>query len=394
MKWEIFLLIAVLLCSQVQADIISEVQELSSEIEAFCNDNTVIVKGEYASKGERMLLSFLKEKYPAIEKLSTVGEMDYSPNGNAFLIGGPYQNSYTKQIIGSVPEVKRKETTAGTIIFLKSETEQYVVFSDPQGFSNNPRTGPRKSPLAKIMPVEYVPAAATAIGFSLIWLWKFLAILFRKAFNLIVSGKAMKLLKKKKISNKTKGFEYQGIKIKYREWVSILGAAVVFAVAKSYEFLISEEMLAFILASILVNTVIYSIRHFTRLTMDKLHDSHTEYVFWIWGGIVTIISGWLGNTFSVAGYTVSHKKSEKEAKISYMIDILTFAASIVFMILNLIFPSTLLQMSMLLAMAIAYLQMIPVSPLNGKKIYAWNRKLWWGSFIPMTVIYVLVNVLI
>jgi hypothetical protein len=53
-----------------------------------------------------------------------------------------------------------------------------------------------------------------------------------------------------------------------------------------------------------------------------IYGLHTEYVFWYWGAFVTVFSGWLGNTFALAGYMISEKSSDKklQAKIQYLIN--------------------------------------------------------------------------
>ena len=44
---------------------------------------------------------------------------------------------------------------------------------------------------------------------------------------------------------------------------------------------------------------------------------------------------------------------------------------------------------MTLAISITFMQMKPFSPFDGKSIFRWNRRVWWLSFVPVAIVYVL-----
>jgi len=306
-------------------------------------------------------------------------------------MGGPNQNSVTSKFESMNFTIEKNELSIGFLSFLSNNNQKIMIFSDKVGYENT-RKHPERSPLARIIPIKFVPTAATAIGVFLLWLWRFLLPIFKKIIRLFFSSKLMKYAKKKELNKKYRGIKIKGIRIKVREWIAILSAAFIFALAISYEYWDSATTIMVLIGiNFLVNSLIYAIRHLVRLYMDKVHELHTEYKTWIWGSIITIITGWLGNTFALAGYTVSDKKTKREARIQYTINTVSFMVSIIFLIWNWFAPSLYLQMAMILAMAISVIQMLPMKPFAGKNIYKWNKIKWWITFTPMFLVYMLVH---
>ncbi len=374
-------------------------EETITKIEGFIEGkDTVFVIGKYASKTERLVLKAIQERYPQIKDKQLFSESEIEDHDlqekTVIYIGGPNQNSAAARIL---VEYGSEEIYVpfGVVHMVESETGRALVISDNAGHSNLPKTSPHNSPLARIMPVGFVPAAASAIGLGLIWSWKFIAMLAKKILRLVLSSKIMGRIKKKDLKDRFIGIRLRGVRLKLREWIAIFLAAAAFALAASYSYLNSiVDLVSFVAVNIGVNMLIYAIRHFTRLVMDKKHKLHTEYVFWIWGTIVVVITGWLGNTFCLAGYTVSekNKKTAYEAKIVYMIEILTFAAAIVLLLWNLIFPSVIAQMASVLALSLAFFQTLPFSPFGGRKVYRWSRLRWSLLFVPIAALYILTQI--
>ncbi|MCK5107499.1 MAG: hypothetical protein KAQ83_02125 [Nanoarchaeota archaeon] len=387
-------LITLLLFSNIcfAADFAS-VDDVKLDLDEFIEVDCILVFGHDLSKVERTSLKFLDTIYPDIATVESINATDYniSINKIPILIGGPNQNELTQEILDKMVNITERELSFGILLFgTDNEGKKYVIFSDKAGLENVKKNLER-SPLAKIIPIKFIPAAATGIGISLMWLWKFLFKFFYRAFRLTASSKIMRYVKKKKFKNEYKGFKFKGVRIKYREWFSILGAAAIFALASAYSFY-SKDFKTLVYVSFFVNCIIYAIRHITRLVMDKRYSHHTEYVFWIWGGLITIISGWLGNTFCLAGYTLSESETKKGAKISYNINLWSFLASIIFLIINFVFPSKFMQMAVILCMSLAVIQMMPFKPFSGKNIYKWNLKKWYFTAIPMFMVYFLVSI--
>lgn len=358
-------------------------------------DDSVIVQGLYASPLEKMSFRYLSGNYEKMTKMKKISEQDYTPVKDTILIGGPTQNSISAKLLNDPSfTVEKNDLKLGSVYFLESVNNSAIIFSDYAGYKNLPKRI-FKSPLSKIVPPEYIPTVATIIGFSLLWLFNLIYKLLFKTLRYKFSSRIMKIVKKKELKEKFVGIKIKGIRFKLREWIAILVSATVWAASLSYLYLApNTDIILFLLMTIGANYIVYGLRHLVRLVMDKHHQLHTEYIIWIWGAIVTALTCWMGNTFAMAGYIISDKYSKIEGRIGYFTNLITFIAFMVLFIWNILNPSIFIQMLMLLSLGITFLQMLPFSPFAGKNIYRWNKKLWWFSFVPITISYIMVNLIV
>ncbi len=250
------------------------------------------------------------------------------------------------------------------------------------------QTAAERSPLANYVPPAAVPAAAAAASLSLMALWNLLSGLGLKIARMTISDKLVTRVQQKEVDPEFRGFEVFGLKFKLREWLSVLTAATVFAASLSFLYLQPHApILGFLLLTIAVNMTVYSARHLTRIFLNKKYGLDSEYKMWTWGALLTAASAYLGNTFCLAGYIVGVGR-EHQGRVNYSCNVVSFTAFAVAGLLNWYQPSVLLQMIMLLAISITFMQMLPFSPFDGKSIYRWSRRVWWLSFVPLAVLYV------
>jgi len=402
MKKIFFLAIILLILSLnvSRAGILDDAQEIEGKIIEFLGeDYALVVKGTYVSPAEKMTYYYLKKERSELANANEISDTEfyYNFSGVAILLGGPYQNYITKELLSNKDAiVQENEYSIGIVTFVTYMNKKYIIFSDNAGYNNLPRTSAGKSPLTKFIPIAYVPAAATGISFFLLWLWNLLLKVLPKILKKSVANNILKKVKKKELKHEFLGFHFKGIRVKFREWFSICISAIIFALTISYTYYMTRDDIAvFILSTILVNAIIYSIRHLIRLLMDVHHEIHTEYHIWFFGAIITLISGFLGNTFSLAGYTISDEtKTANEGKIQFMINTLTVVASASLFVWNIFFPNVIVQMSMILGISIAFLQLLPFTPFSGKKIYTWSKIAWIMVFIPSMIFYGFVNLVV
>ncbi|OYT42822.1 MAG: hypothetical protein B6U88_02770 [Candidatus Aenigmarchaeota archaeon ex4484_56] len=395
----VFLIVPVL----VSADLSSDMKGLESEITDFIGQDTLIaVVGNHATLSEKATLDYFKANHPKGKDLKVYTESNFSEDINnkvLLLVGGKTRNGLSRNLFEKEEiNITDNKLSVGHIYFVIDNGQKYIIFSDLFGEANYPNTAVDKSPFSKIMPKEYVPLAATVTGFSLVWLWHLLTSLLIKVGKLTLSSKLMKKVKKKEISAHYLGFKIKGIRIKAREWAAIFGAALVFALTISYTKMISlDTVLALVSVSVVVNFIVYMVRHFSRLAMDKIHKLHTEYKFWIWGAITTVITGWLGNALPLVGYMSKEKteaKNVEEGRIQFKINLYTFLASLGFFIINLFEPNVIFQMASSLSISIVFVQMLPFSPFSGKAIFKWKRIKWALISMPILLFYILVQLII
>ncbi len=353
----------------------------------------VVVVGEHASLSERSLLEYYLSSDPSLSSVPVFGEEAFSREDYAgkplMLIGGPSQNGLSRELYDPLAFYHEENLALGRVVFL--DDEDAIIFSDDEGFSAL-RRRTENSPLSGLVSQELIPAAATGIGFSLILFWKLLAGLSIKVAKFRAVSFVMGRVKKKQIRQEFLGLSPKGVRIKAREWTAILFSAMVFAVSLSYLYLSpGAGALSFFLLTVSVNFMVYTIRHSIRIVLDRVYDHHTEYYIWPVGAAVTALTGWMGNTFGMAGYVSSEKDTEYEGKMAYLINMVTVLFFACFFIWNSFSPNVVAQMAMLLALAIAYIQMLPIKPFSGRSIFAWRRGLWLAGFAPLTVVYIFLN---
>lgn len=382
-------LLILMLLSTVSAQTQDEIKE---KIMDFVGSNdAIIVLGTHSSSAERLLVMLTTDIYPGLKDMPIFEESEFDEtiysSQTIILIGGPSQNKISERVLKSNIDSKIEEFSGGRIVFIG----RYMIYSDFAGFNNYPRTSQYKSPLSSVMPLAFVPVAATLISFSLLWLWNILRGIFESMYKGIIVNKIMKNVKKKDVRKEYSGFHFQGVRIKYREWIFIMFSAVIFAIAISYTYFTGIDAFIFIITSLFVNILIYTFQNFMRLFMDKHHQTHTEYHLWYFGVFLTLFSGWLGNTFGLAGYVSSEKGHEKlKSKIQYKTICFTFLFGILFLIINFMNPFELAQLIMISAISSSFMQMLPITPFSGKEIKEWNKKLWTLTFLPILACYIMV----
>ena len=254
---------------------------------------------------------------------------------------------------------------------------------------NLQQTAAARSPLAKIVPTAAVPTAAAATGLSLLALWNLASGLGLRVLRMAASDKVVMRFRSVEIREEFRGFQLAGVRFKAREWTAILVAAIVFAASLSFLYLQPQSpVVAVLMLTVGVNALVYSVRHLTRLVLNRRYGINSEYKMWLWGACVTALSAYLGNTFGLAGYIVG-VGSRYAGRVNYACNVVSFSAFVVFGLLNWRDPHVVYQMVMLLAISITFLQMLPFTPFDGKGIKAWSPRVWWVSFVPVTAAYVL-----
>jgi hypothetical protein len=378
-----FIILLLLLIFPVNAGIFEDAQTVQSKVMDFM-DQAVVVKGSGISVSEKVAYLTIKSRYPKIKEYPELSDTQYS-EGNAVLIGGPAQNLVTKQVLNSGEKLDEDFLSFGRLTYVNTESAKFLILSDEAGFKNAPMMGYADSPLVNFIPVEYVPIAAAATGFTMLWLWYFFKGLFLKIAKIKVIHTVLDKFKKKEIKQDYLGFQLLGLRLKFREWLAILIAALIFAIAVSF----NTDFLKYVFVFIGVNVLIYILRNLIRLIMDHKYDAHSEYHFWIWGALITLITGWFGNTFGLAGCVTTERKAGIKA--TYIVNWLTFFFGIVFLLINMVFPNVLFQLAHIFLLSISFISLLPIKPMNGQKIWQWSKLNWALSFIPIGIVYIVAN---
>lgn len=382
--------------------------------------NTTVVLGSNMDPAERALWLGAQAKYgqyanvTLLEDTPDNWEKVKNAPGPVVFVGGPSQNKLMRKaveegLLGDETEsvgllrVQKGKTSTGNKI---------VVVSTSKGYDNMARKGAEASPLAKIMPPEAVPVAAVSISALLMMLlnaiFPFLQAVFEKKAQEIgdsrLSDKKETAPKGKKTAKAVAPQPLAFFGIKVREVLAIILSSAVLAAAITYTFTGPSPLdfaLLFLL-NIFICGLTQIAHDLLQYGLAAIEGVECEYVFWKAGAAVTLFSSLLGNPFGLSGFL--HKEDPKkqdeatlkdrkriEAAAAIIPGMLFFFWAFFFAAINFLVPLVLLQMVFTVLAFVAFLDFIPIRPLDGAAIWNWNKLAWIVLFVPAVIAYALIT---
>ena len=177
------------------------------------------------------------------------------------------------------------------------------------------------------------------------------------------------------------------------EWgvicISTLGFAIAFILKDRLELKVITIIIFVCVAGI--GTILHDLAH---KVVARRCGCTTEYQFWGLGAVTMFLTAWIfGSIFAKPSRTVIQSKTAQTTEESARIMIAGPLVSLTIAILSLfLIPfGELFQlagsMGFSLNMLACVYALIPVIPMDGKKIYDWNKRIWAAIFIPMLIVY-------
>ena len=180
------------------------------------------------------------------------------------------------------------------------------------------------------------------------------------------------------------------------EWgvicISALGFAIAFILKDRLELKVITIIIFVCVAGI--GTILHDLAH---KVMARQCGCTTEYQFWGLGAVTMFLTAWIfGAIFAKPSRTVIQSKTAQTAEESARIMIAGPLVSLAVAILSLIlipFGGIFLlagSMGFSLNMLACVYALLPVIPMDGKKIYDWNKRIWAAIFLPIFIVYIVV----
>ncbi len=365
---------------------------------AFLQNHTLLIVGKDIDLGERLALDATKASNPWLggvpetnESQDALAQIGTGRYALVILVGGPQQNNITAVMKqrGWLNETNAVE--AGYVIEDGKAPDGSLVLSisDAKGYQQDlQRQSVNYSPLGAIMPHEYVPLAATILSIGLL-------ALVNLAWN-VIAFKALDIGRKGK---KVGEGAWMVAGINMTEAIAIAGASLVLGVSMSWQYFgPGKDFLFWVVIDSIVCLLAALTHELAHMALARVFKIKVEYRFWPAGSILTIISSYLGNAFSVQGFLLEEiPQGVEKWKVGLMklsAPFLSTLIMIAFALLNLSSPNPLYKIVYSISGVWAMAEILPFGALDGKDIKEWNRDVWYLSFFFIGASYFIVTFLI
>lgn len=258
-------------------------------------------------------------------------------------------------------------------------------------------TGVEDSPLAKLgVPAAAVPAAATVVATGFIAFWPALL----KTLTGLAKAFAAAFLKNrgkktKKVDPEARSYQVLGLAIRPVEVGAIAIAAFVYGIAVCYVFQGRKMEAGFVARQEGLVLAIYFTRSIARFVYERVQKITTQYHFWFAGGLMCLASAYLGTALGTVGFETEASSGPADAKRIVTMKAwllgLAFILAVAFCLLNMASPAKVFQSGRLMMSGAALAEVLPITPMPGKKIFDANKRLWLALFLVVVPGFFVIN---
>lgn len=371
----------------------------AAEYEDFLARNALICIGDEIDLGERLLLETLRTQNPWLAKANESREgpgmieaIERGRHPLVVLLGGPAQNSITAHAVENGWFNETRELEGGLVASSGKLPGGTVVVavSDRQGFQNGTlmNEAASRSPLAALMPREYVPAAATGISLAMLILvnvgrtvFEFKALDFGRKGKRVGEGAWM-------VSG-----------LNASEMLAIAGASLVLGLSISWQFFApSGDFLLWVGINSMICLFAAILHEVTHRIFAHIFRIKMEYRFWPAGSALTLLSSFLGNAFSIQGFILEEMP---EGVPKWKAGLTKLASPLVSALVMILFawmywqdPDPIYKIVYSTSALWAMAEILPFGSLDGKDIRDWSHTAWFLAFTFISVSYLAVTFLL
>lgn len=244
-----------------------------------------------------------------------------------------------------------------------------------------------RSLFGKALEKNYVIPAATAASILLLFLLNLL-IEFLSDYS---SEHALDFRGKKK--DETSKEKPMKTFLSKGELLAVLLTTILFALVLSWTWTPDFSMFwTLFLITLLIVAVIILIRETLRCYLCRKEGIYSEFYIWPLGAVMMIVSTVIGNTFSLAA---NHQYDEqgdikKCGRVNFIVSLFMFLVVLASFILNIFYPSIVLQMIVIVSVLNLFIDLFPFRPMDGFEIRKWNVFVWLIFYVIVIAFYVMV----
>jgi Zn-dependent protease len=188
--------------------------------------------------------------------------------------------------------------------------------------------------------------------------------------------------------------------------ISALVLALVFSIAIIVDRIgvsnvFSSVLLQVFLVSLLVISLSFVLHELSHRYVARFYGCYAEYRMWSKGLLFALIFSFLGIVFAAPGAVMIHPRADLWGRatslsrkgsglISAAGPVTNLLLAVIFVLINFIFELTVYPLGNVflygafISTWLALFNLIPIPPLDGSKIFAWNLKIW-GAMIAAAV---------
>ena len=257
--------------------------------------------------------------------------------------------------------------------------------------------GAAESPIAALgVPVKAVPAVATVATAGVMALWPAILKVLTGLFKSFLGAKFKDRGKQReKFDPDMRTYNVLGLPIRPVELRAILLAALVYGLAVCYAFQGKRMERGFVLSQEGLVLAIYYARALVRFVYERRYKLSTQYRFWFGGGILCLASAYMGNTLGTVGFELEGparpEDKNRGVKMKVVLIVVAVVFAVIFFALNKRAPSKMLQSGRVMMAGAALAEILPISPMPGKKIFDWQKSAWAVLAALVVSVYVLTN---
>ena len=385
-------------------------QEAANEIHTFfpyaTPQNMILILGDRVSTIDQMVFEASKTQIEGFQNEPLYLDNSFQNWDNLsdnyeyiVLLGSQRTNCLSEEILSSSSFNITEALDTSTFYFTFGEENntgrRVIILYNKNELVNAQNHAYERSPLNPFFGPKTVTVIATAASIIFLYLWN---VFGSTIIDAISDYSSESLLDRKHKKKKVKRKEVQRLKlnefIDARELLAIILSAVVFAIALSWTWAEDyAQMPMFILMTFIVVCLVLFIREYTRQYYCYKHAMRAEHLFWPFGAVLTIASTIIGNTFALAAYTLIDETEENKkiyGRINYRISWVLYLFVLVAFILNMFYPSLILQMAYVFTIMMLFIDMLPFSPMDGYEVRKYSFPKWLILYILLAVTYVMI----
>jgi hypothetical protein len=376
---------------------------IKTYLEPYTVNNILIIKGSQLSIQDNLILSMVASQIENADEIKKVTDNQTNDillenYDLLILLGSKKSNTYTYELQSTNNYIETSSFKSIPFIIhfgIDNQQDKNVLIAYLESEANNQQNyGAEKSPLNGLIDKKIIPIVATSISIILIYIWSVIGNTVTEfIFDFISEHIAERKMKKIKKST-LKLEEKQYANMLWKETLTTILAIIIFSVAMSWTW--SADMTEFqqlFLLNIFIISIVFILRESIRIHLSKKYEMQTRHVFWPFGALLTLGSTILGNTFSLASFTMldNDEQQKQFGKMYYFIFKLFYGLSLIFFIINFFFPAVYLQMSFVFLMMSIVIDMTPIEPMDGHDVRFWNKRKWLGFYIIVIISYIFMN---